>query len=121
MCVYILLFVSVYSCWPTRFYGINDNNIISFGGAGYLFDNVSYDLTKNLFIGLLFAIISIGLIFFFLNNYSIPYFIIAIIPNIIPIVVCLGILFCFDFYFSLMDSFVRYIFTPYYQIRCIKN
>ena len=80
---------------------INDNNIISFGGAGYLFDNVSYDLTKNLFIGLLPAIISIGLIFFFLNNYSIPYFIIAIIPNIIPIVVCLGILFCFDFYFSL--------------------
>ncbi|MBF91164.1 MAG: hypothetical protein CMP75_05320 [Flavobacteriales bacterium] len=85
---------------------INDNNIISFGGAGYLFDNVSYDLTKNLFVGLLFAIISIGLIFFFLNNYSIPYFIIAIIPNIIPIVVCLGILFCFDFYFSLSNAFI---------------
>ena len=82
------------------------NNIISFGGAGYLFDNVSYDLTKNLFVGLLFAIISIGLIFFFLNNYSIPYFIIAIIPNIIPIVVCLGILFCFDFYFSLSNAFI---------------
>ena len=85
---------------------LNDNNIISFGGAGYLFDNVSYDLTKNLFVGLLFAIISIGLIFFFLNNYSIPYFIIAIIPNIIPIVVCLGILFCFDFYFSLSNAFI---------------
>ena len=84
----------------------NDDSIISFGGAGYLFDNVSYDLTKNLFVGLLFAIISIGLIFFFLNNYSIPYFIIAIIPNIIPIVVCLGILFCFDFYFSLSNAFI---------------
>ena len=85
---------------------LNENNIISFGGAGYLFDNISYDLTKNLFVGLLFAIISIGLIFFFLNNYSIPYFIIAIIPNIIPIVVCLGILFCFDFYFSLSNAFI---------------
>ena len=84
----------------------NDDNIISFGGAGYLFDKVSYDLTKNLFIGLLFAIISIGLVFFFLNNYSIPYFIIAIIPNVIPIVVCLGILFCFDFYFSLSNAFI---------------
>jgi predicted RND superfamily exporter protein len=84
----------------------NDDSIISFGGAGYLFDNVSYDLTKNLFIGLLFAIISIGLIFFFLNNYSIPYFIIAVIPNIIPIVVCLGVLFCFDFYFSLSNAFI---------------
>ena len=85
---------------------LNDNNNISFGGAGYLFDNVSYDLTKNLFVGLLFAIISIGLIFFFLNNYSISYFIIAIIPNVIPIVVCLGILFCFDFYFSLSNAFI---------------
>ena len=26
---------------------LNDNNIISFGGAGYLFDNVSYNLTKK--------------------------------------------------------------------------
>ena len=59
-----------------------------------------------MFFGLLFAIISIGLIFFFLNNYSISYFIIAIIPNIIPIVVCLGILFCFDFYFSLSNAFI---------------
>lgn len=84
----------------------NNDNIISFGGAGYLFDNVSNDLTKNLFTGLLFAIISIGLVFFFLNNYSISYFIIAIIPNIIPIVVCLGILFCFDFYFSLSNAFI---------------
>ena len=85
---------------------LNDNNIISFGGAGHLFDKVSYNLTKNLFVGLIFAIITIGLIFFFLNNYSIPYFIIAIIPNIIPIVVCLGILFCFDFYFSLSNAFI---------------
>ena len=30
MCVYILLFFSVYSCWPTRFYGINDNDIIRY-------------------------------------------------------------------------------------------
>lgn len=84
----------------------HNDNIISFGGAGYLFDNISYDLTKNLFIGLLFAIISIGLVFFFLNNYSIAYFIIAIIPNVIPIVVCLGVLFCFDFYFSLSNAFI---------------
>ncbi len=85
---------------------LNDDNVISFGGAGYMFDNISYDLTKNLFLGLLFAIISIGLVFFFLNNFSIPYFIIAIIPNVIPIVVCLGVLFCFDFYFSLSNAFI---------------
>ena len=85
---------------------LTDNNVISFGGAGYMFDNISYDLTKNLFLGLLFAIISIGLVFFFLNNFSIPYFIIAIIPNVIPIVVCLGVLFWFDFYFSLSNAFI---------------
>lgn len=82
------------------------DNVISFGGAGYLFDKISYDLTKNLFIGLMVAIMSIGLIFFFINNFSVPYFIVTIIPNVIPIVVCLGILFCFDFYFSLSNAFI---------------
>ena len=80
--------------------------MISFSGAGYLFDSISYDLTKNLFIGLLVAILSIGVVFFFLNNYSFPYFIVAIIPNIIPIVVCLGVLYFFDFYFSLSNAFI---------------
>lgn len=85
---------------------LNNDNIISFGGAGYIFDNLSNYLTKNLFIGLLVAILSIGLVFFLLNNYSISYFIIAIIPNIIPMVLCLGILYCFDFYFSLSNAFI---------------
>ena len=81
-------------------------NPLRFAGAGYLFDNLGYDLTKKLFLGLIFAIFSIGLVFFFINGYSIAYFFVAIIPNVVPIVVCLGALSWFNFYFSLSNAFI---------------
>ena len=84
----------------------NNKLSITYSGAGYLFDITSNKLTKQLIYSLIIAIFSIGLIFFFLNNFNINYFIIAIIPNIVPIVICLGILFFFDFYFSLSNAFI---------------
>lgn len=78
----------------------------SYTGAGYLFDMLGNDLTKKLIYGLLIAIFSIGLVFFLLNKFDVNYFIIAIVPNIIPIVVCLGLLYPFNFYFSLSNAFI---------------
>jgi len=78
----------------------------SYSGAGYLFDLLANDLTKQLIYGLLLAILSIGFVFFILNKFDFNYFIIALTPNIIPILVSLGILNYFDFYFSLSNAFI---------------
>lgn len=83
----------------------NDANF-KYSGAGYLFDVLGNDLTKRLIYGLLIAIIAIGIIFFIINNFNINYFLIAIIPNIVPIVVCVGILYQTGFYFSLSNAFI---------------
>jgi uncharacterized protein len=80
--------------------------VMEFSGAGYLFDILGNDLTKKLIYGLLIAILSIGFIFFFINKFDYRYFFIALIPNIVPILVCVGILHCFDFYFSLSNAFI---------------
>ena len=77
-----------------------------YSGAGYLFDLLANDLTKQLIYGLLIAIFSIGLIFFFINKFNINYFIIAIVPNLAPILVCIGVLHSFGFYFSLSNAFI---------------
>lgn len=78
----------------------------NYSGAGYLFDLLGNDLTKQLILGLLIAIFSIGLVFFLLNKFDFNYFIIAIVPNLTPIVVCIGLLFCGGFYFSLSNAFI---------------
>mgnify|MGYP007000200103 len=64
----------------------------NYSGAGYLFDILGNDLTRQLIFGLLIAIFSIGLVFFLLNKFDFNYFIIAIVPNLTPIVVCVGLL-----------------------------
>ena len=63
-------------------------------------------MTKQLIYGLLLAIFSIGLLFFLFNNFDFNYFIIAILPNITPILICVGILYSFGFYFSLSNAFI---------------
>ena len=65
---------------------------IQVGGVGYLFDNISENLTKQLIFGLIMAICSIGLIFFVLTKFNPIFIFIAIIPNIVPIVITLLIL-----------------------------
>jgi predicted RND superfamily exporter protein len=71
-----------------------------------LFDILGNDLTRQLIFGLLIAIFSIGLVFFLLNKFDFNYFIIAIVPNLTPIVVCVGLLYLNGFYFSLSNAFI---------------
>ena len=85
---------------------LSNDLTFNYSGAGYLFDLLGNDLTKQLILGLLIAIFSIGLVFFLLNKFDFNYFIIAIVPNLTPIVVCIGLLFCGGFYFSLSNAFI---------------
>ena len=85
---------------------LSNDLTFNYSGAGYLFDVLGNDLTKQLILGLLIAIFSIGLVFFLLNKFDFNYFIIAIVPNLTPIVVCIGLLFCGGFYFSLSNAFI---------------
>ena len=78
----------------------------NYSGAGYLFDILGNDLTRKLIFGLIIAIFSIGLVFFILNKFDFNYFIIAIIPNLTPIIVCIGLLYMHGFYFSLSNAFI---------------
>ena len=78
----------------------------NYSGAGYLFDILANDLTRQLIFGLIIAIFSIGLVFFILNRFDFNYFIIAIVPNLTPIVVCVGLLYLNGFYFSLSNAFI---------------
>lgn len=80
--------------------------VFGFGGAGYIFDQLGYGLTQNLLLGLLMAVLFIGLLFFVINKFTVGYFFVAVLPNIIPIMVCLGILQLFGFYFSLSNAFI---------------
>ena len=84
----------------------NSKLIIKAGGVGYVFDSISFKLTKKLILGLLVALSAIGFIFFFLTNYNVKFLIISIIPNIIPIILTLGIIQFFNFYFSLSNAFI---------------
>ena len=78
----------------------------NYSGAGYLFDILGNDLTRQLIFGLLIAIFSIGLVFFLLNKFDFNYFIIAVVPNLTPIVICVGLLYLNGFYFSLSNAFI---------------
>ena len=79
---------------------------IDIGGIGYLFDQVSNDLTYEVLIGLFLAILLIGFIFVLLNNFNIRYFWVSLIPNLIPLLSCLGIMSVFGFYLSLSNAFI---------------
>ena len=83
-------------------YGLEFN----YSGAGYLFDILGNDLTRQLIFGLLVAIFSIGLVFFLLNKFDFNYFIIAVVPNLTPILICVGLLYLNGFYFSLSNAFI---------------
>ena len=76
------------------------------GGRGYLFDQVSNILTYEIIYGLFIAILIIGLLFFILNDFNFRYFFIALIPNIFPILVCIGIMSFTGFYLSLSNVFI---------------
>ena len=76
------------------------------GGAGYLFDQVSNQLTREILYGLLVAILTIGFLFVLINSFNIKYFFVALIPNIFPILVAIGILCLSNFYFSLSNAFI---------------
>ena len=76
------------------------------GGAGYLFDQVSNQLTREILYGLLIAILTIGILFVLINGFNINYFFVALIPNIFPILVAIGILCLSNFYFSLSNAFI---------------
>ena len=79
---------------------------ISYSGVGFLFDNLSNKMTKEVLIGLVLAIILVGLLFVIINNYKIKFFIIALVPNIIPIISTIGIFSVFSFYFCLSNAFI---------------
>ena len=79
---------------------------IDIGGIGYLFDQVSNDLTYEVLIGLFLAILLIGFIFVLLNNFNFRYFWVSLIPNLIPLLSCLGIMSVFGFYLSLSNAFI---------------
>ena len=80
--------------------------IIKPGGVGHVFDSISFNLTKKLIFGLLIAVSSIGVIFFFLTGFNFKFLIISIIPNLVPIILTLGIIQFFNFYFSLSNAFI---------------
>jgi len=76
------------------------------GGAGYLFDQVGNQLTREILYGLLVAILTIGVLFVLINGFNLNYFFVALIPNVFPILVAIGILCLTNFYFSLSNAFI---------------
>tara|TARA_B110000914_G_scaffold33442_1_gene26244 strand:- start:1100 stop:3100 length:2001 start_codon:yes stop_codon:yes gene_type:complete len=79
---------------------------LKIGGAGYLFDQVGDKLTKEILYGLLVAILTIGFLFIIINNFNVKYFFVALIPNVFPILVAIGILCLSNFYFGLSNAFI---------------
>ncbi len=79
---------------------------LKIGGVGFLFDKISNQLTKEVLLGLVFAILVIGVFFVVFNNFNLNYFVVSLIPNVIPLITCLGLLSFSDFYFSLSNAFI---------------
>ena len=79
---------------------------LKIGGVGFLFDKISNQLTKEVLLGLVFAILLIGVFFVVFNNFNLNYFVVSLIPNVIPLITCLGLLSFSDFYFSLSNAFI---------------
>ena len=84
----------------------NNKENLQISGIGFLFDNISNKLTLNILIGLIIAIVIIGLTFVMINEFNFKYFLVALIPNIVPVFTCLGILYFNSFYFSLSNAFI---------------
>ena len=82
------------------------NIVKSIGGVGFLFDEISNELTFDVLSGLVLAIIIIGILFVLLNGFNLNYFYVSLIPNLIPLFTCLGFLTFSDFYFSLSNAFI---------------
>ena len=78
----------------------------SIGGVGYLFDQISNELTYEVLIGLLLAIVLIGFIFVVINDFNLRYLFVSLIPNLVPMLSCLGFLSFFGFYLSLSNAFI---------------
>lgn len=87
-------------------YSVQNNLNSSIGGIGYLFDKISNKLTLEILISLLMAVIVIGLLFVIINQFNFNYFFVSLLPNLIPLFSCLGMLSLFGFYFSLSNAFI---------------
>ena len=79
---------------------------LKIGGAGYLFDQVSNKLTLEILYGLIVAVLTIGILFVLINKFNLNYFFVALIPNVFPIIVSIGVLCFSNFYFSLSNAFI---------------
>ena len=79
---------------------------LEIAGVGFLFDKISNKMTLEIILGLVLAIIIIGLVFVLLNNFNWYYFPISLIPNILPLLTTIGLLSIFGFYFSLSNAFI---------------
>jgi hypothetical protein len=82
------------------------NLSLSVGGAGYLFDQISNKITLEILFSLMIAILIISLLFVIINNFNLKYFLVALITNLTPLLLCVGLLSFFDFYLSLSNVFV---------------
>ena len=87
-------------------YSDKNNLNLTIGGVGYLFDKISNELTYEVLIGLIIAILLIGFIFVFLNNMNIRYLFVSLVPNLLPLFSCLGLFCFFGFYLSLSNAFI---------------
>lgn len=87
-------------------YSTKNNVNLIIGGVGYLFDKISNTLTYEILIGLILAVLLIGLIFVFINNLNFRYLFVSLIPNLLPLLSCLGIFSLFGFYISLSNAFI---------------
>ena len=79
---------------------------VKVGGVGYLFDKISNDLTVEVLYGLIIAMFLIGFLFVAFNNFNFNYLFVSLIPNIIPLLSCLGLFSLFGFYISLSNAFI---------------
>ena len=80
---------------------------IKFSGIGHLFDKTSDGLTFNLLMGLFLAIITVGIFLCLAYGFNIKMFFVGIIPNIIPLILTLGLLlFVTPFYLCLSNAFI---------------
>ena len=79
---------------------------VKVGGVGYLFDKISNDLTEEVLYGLVIAMFLIGFLFVAFNNFNFNYLFVSLIPNIIPLLSCLGLFSLFGFYISLSNAFI---------------
>ena len=79
---------------------------VKVGGVGYLFDKISNDLTEEVLYGLVIAMLLIGFLFVAFNNFNFNYLFVSLIPNIIPLLSCLGLFSLFGFYISLSNAFI---------------